>query len=144
MNYCTKDRLTREKCFLLVPLASIGHSPLIKAEHYSFVPLVITSVFSRKMMGKPKVLQVTPISEQTCRYALSSWHSMQDVIFSNFSCELVPGIQVQHKQFCSSAEIGSVLESLWIDKKQRYEKGELAWQKKQIWRKEDPEQKRMR
>lgn len=112
MNYCTKDRLTRKKCFLLVPLASIGHSPLIKAEHYSFVPLVITSVFSRKMMGKPKVLQVTPISAQTCRYAFSSWHSVQDVIFSNFSCELVPGIQVQHRQFCSSAEIGSVLESL--------------------------------
>lgn len=133
MNYCTKDRPTREKYFLLVLSASIYHGPLIKVGHDSFVTLVVKSVFSRKMMGKPKVLQVTSTSEQTCRSAFSSWHSVQDVIFSNFSyssCELVPRIQVQHKQFCNSAEIGSVMENLWINEKQRCEKGELAWQKK--------------
>lgn len=98
----------------LCPLTSTGQSPFIKVVYYSSALPSITSVFSRKMAGKPKALWVTPTREQSWRSAFASWHSMQNssIISSCSNSDLVPGIQVQHKQIWGGAEAASAMESL--------------------------------
>lgn len=119
-NYCTKDRPTREKYLpagSLCSLASLGQSPLIKAGCHPSAPMIITSMFFRKMMEKLKAMQVAPASKQACRSAFASWLSGQD--FSSFSncsssgnSDLMPGIQVQLKQFLGGAETESAMKHL--------------------------------